>query len=311
MFRTQFRTGGISVKFLFRELRQETAHGRHARSTAGKRARLVESEMGHAGQAFQGIPFPHQKAMPGGVPDGGHDRRGSCQHKRTGAEYHQNGNGANQFARGHPGPPCGNQGNGNDPGGPAVRQPHDFSLPRICGLDEAHHALDGTVLPGPGRLHVKGSELVDRPAGNLIPGFLVYRKRFPRHYGLVDGSVPGKNNAVRRNRLSGQYAENIPDANLFRRNNLLPGSFHFPGGRRGQTDQPFNTLPGPGHGQLLKEFPKLHDKCNLPCGEVLPNDDGGDQRDGNKHSRLNIPGRRQAKNGFQHNWNAAQHNGYP
>lgn len=154
--------------------------------------------------------------MPGGVPDGGHDRCGSCQHKRAGTEYHQNGNGADQFARGHPGPPCGNQGNGNDPGGPAVRQPHDFSLPCIRGLDEADHALDGTVLPGPGRLHVKGSELVDRPAGNLIPGFLVYRKRFPRHYGLVDGSVPGKNNAVRRNRLSGQYAEDIPDANIFR-----------------------------------------------------------------------------------------------
>ena len=123
--------------------------------------------------------------------------------------------------------------------------------------------------------------------------------------------MPGKNNAVRRNRLSGQYAEDIPDANIFRRNNLLPGSFYFSGGRRSQTNQSFNTLPGPGYGQLLKEFPKLHDECNFRRSEVLPNDDGGNQSDGNKNIRLNIPGRSQAKDGFQHNGNAAQHNGYP
>ena len=66
-----------------------------------------------------------------------------------------------------------------------------------------------------------------------------------------------------------------------------------------------------GQARFLQQGAQLHDEGHLAGGEVLPNDDGGDQRDGNKHSRLNIPGRRQAKNGFQHNWNAAQHNGYP
>lgn len=82
--------------------------------------------------------------------------------------------------------------------------------------------------PGPGRLHVKGSELVDRSAGNLVPSFLVHRKGFTRHYGLVDGSVAGKNHSVRRNRLSGQHAEDVPRTYLFRRNDLLPEAVHFP-----------------------------------------------------------------------------------
>ena len=164
---------------------------------------------------------------------------------------------------------------------------------------------------GPGRLHVKGSEQVDRSAGNLVPGFLVHRKGFTRHYGLVDGSVAGKNHSVRRNRLSGQHAEDVPRTYLFRRNDLLPEAVHFPGGSRGQMNQLFNSRPGFGHGQVLKQRAELHDERNFRRGKVLPDDDGSDQRDGNEHIRLDVPGRRQSKHGFQHDGNAAQHNGYP
>lgn len=91
---------------------------------------------------------------------------------------------------------------------------------------------------------------------------------------------------------------------------LLPGSFYFSGGRRSQTNQSFNTLRA-GLRSAPQRVPKLHDECNFRHSEVFPNDDGGHGGDGNKNIRLNIPGRSQAKDGFQHNGNAAQHNGYP
>ena len=43
-------------------------------------AGLVKGHLGDGGQPFQSVSLPHQKAVPGGVADGGHDGRRCGEH---------------------------------------------------------------------------------------------------------------------------------------------------------------------------------------------------------------------------------------
>ena len=143
--------------------------GCHLGGAEGQGAGLVKGHLGDGGQPLQGVALPHQKAVPGGVADGGHDGGGSGQHQGAGAEYHQNGHRPDDLPGDQPGQGGGGQGDDHDPGGPAVGQPHDLGLAGVGGLDQPDHPLDGAVLPHLGRPHLKGAELVHRAAGNLVP----------------------------------------------------------------------------------------------------------------------------------------------
>ena len=43
--------------------------------------------------------------------------------------------------------------------------------------------------------------------------------------------------------------------------------------------------------EILQQGAQLHDEGHLAGGEVLPNDEGGNQGDGHQHVRLDVKGR--------------------
>ena len=86
VLRAQLRTGGEGIQFFARQPRQGADHRRDLRRAVGQGAGLVIRPRGNAGKALQSVAFAHEKAMVGGVADGGHDRRGRGQHQRAGAE---------------------------------------------------------------------------------------------------------------------------------------------------------------------------------------------------------------------------------
>ena len=100
---------------------------------------------------------------------------------------------------------------------PAVGEADDLGLARVGGLHEADHALDGAVLADLGRPHVEGAELVHRAAGDLVARALVHGQALAGHDGLIYRGHAREYDAVDRDRLPGQDAQNDPRRGRFRR----------------------------------------------------------------------------------------------
>ena len=175
------------------------------------------------------------------------------------------------------------------------------SLPRIGGLHQPDHALDGAVLPNLGRLHLKGAKLVDGTAEHFLPHRLVHREGFPGHHRLVDRGLPGEDDSVDGHTLPRQDAEPVPDLHLLRWKHRLFAVSQHPRRLRRQMHQLFDPGPGPGHRQLLQQAAQLHNKRDLPGGKLLPDADRRDQRQRDQHVRLDIERRDQPDHRLQNN----------
>ena len=286
-------------------------HRHHPGRSISERAGLVKGDLAHGGQPLQRVALPHQKAVPGRVADGRHDGRGCRQHQRAGAEHHQNRDRADNLARNQPRERRGGQGDDHNPGGPAVRQPHDARLARISGLHQADHTLDGAVLSYLGGPHLKGPILVDRAAGHFIPHRLVHGQRFAGHHRLIDGGLTGGDHAVDGDALARQHAQPVAHPDLLGGHNVLTVRKQQAGCLRSQVHQLFDAGPRAGHGHVLQQRAQLHDEGHLARGEVLPDEHRSDQRKGHQHVGLDVKGRDQADERFQHDGYAAEHDGHP
>ena len=249
--------------------------------------------------------------MAGGIADGGHDGRGRGQHQGAGAEDHQDGHGAQHFAGHDPGSRGGGQGRDYDPGGPAVGQAHDTGLARVGGLHQADHALQGAVLAHLDGAHVEGPELVHGAAGHRIAGALVHGQGLAGHDGLVDGRLSADDDAVHRDGLAGQHAQQVVHAHLFGGDDTLGRAVQAPGRARGQMHQPLDARPGLGHGAFLQQGAQLHDEGHLTGGEDLADDDGRQQGQRDQHVGLDVEAREQAFGAFLDDGHAAQQHGQP
>ena len=163
---------------------------------------LVKSDPGYLGQTFQGISFPYQKTMFGGVSDCCHNSSRGCKHKCTRTEHNKDRNCTDDLSGKDPGKCCSSQCNDHNPGSPTICHSYDLGFSRICRLYQTDHTLDGTVLSNLSSFHLKSSELIHGSGCDLIPCSLIYRKRFSCHNCLVYRSLPGKDHSVYRNRLS-------------------------------------------------------------------------------------------------------------
>ena len=271
----------------------------HLRGSVGEGAGFVEGQLGNLGQALQRIALAHQKAVARGVADGRHDGRRRGEHQRAGAEDDQDGDGADDLAADQPGQRGGAEGDDHDPGGPAVCKAHDLGLTRIRRLHQAHHPLDGAVLAHLGGPHLKGAELVDRAAGNLVADGLIYGQGLSRHHRLVDRGLAAENDAVHRNGLAGQDAQYVANPHLLHGHHVFLVAVDDAGGLGREVHQLFDARAGLGHRQILQQRPQLHDEGHLARGKVLADAHGGDQGRGDQHIRLDVEGGDKADEGFQ------------
>ena len=311
MFGTQLCCGCHFQQLLLRVFSCEAYHIRHPGGSTGQSTSLVKTYPGHTGQPLQSVPFPHQKSVLCGISYGCHNCRGGGQHQRTGAEYHQNGHGPDDFTGHQPGQPGSAQRNHHNPGGPPVRQSYDLRLACIGGLHQADHPLDGAVLPHPAGLHIKRSKLIHRTAADLVSGLLVHRQRFPCHHRLIDGCLSADDHTVHRHGLSRQYPQKIPHLNLLGRYGLFPRPCQSPGRSGCQMNKFFDTRPGPGHRQILQQPSQLHDKRHLSGSEILADNHRCDQRQRYQHIRFDVKGCHQTDHRFQNNRYSTQNNGRP
>ena len=217
----------------------------------GQRAGLVEGDAGYPCKPFQRVAFAHEEAALGGVANGGHDGRWRGEHQRAGAEYHQNGHGANDLSCGQPRDQGGAQGDDHDPGGPTIRQIDDLRLARVCRLHQTDHALDGTIFAHFGGAHFKSAELVDGAAGNAVANGFVHWQGFARHNRLIDGSLSGENHSIHGHRFPRQHADAVADLHLFGGQNGFAFTGQHSGGLRRKMHQLFNPCARPGYGQIL------------------------------------------------------------
>ena len=109
------------------------------RRAVRQRAGFVERDDLNLRQPLQRVAFAHQKAVLGGVSDGGHDGGRRGQHQRTRTEYDQNGHGADDLPGEQPCDRGGAQRDDHDPCGPTIRDADDFGL---AGVGRLHQALD-------------------------------------------------------------------------------------------------------------------------------------------------------------------------
>ena len=149
-----------------------------------------------------------------GVADGGHDGGGRSQHQGARTEDDEDRDGPNDLAGDKPGQGGGSQGDDHDPGGPAVRKPHDLGLARIRRLHQPDHPLDGAVLSHLDSFHFKGAELIYCAAGHPVPHGFIHRQGFAGHHRLVDGGLAGNNGAVHRHAFTGQDPDAVTDLHL-------------------------------------------------------------------------------------------------
>ena len=310
MLRELLGGGSQSVELLLMPA-GEGEYRNHLGRAPGQRAGLVKGDLGDCGQPLQRVPLTNQKAVLGGVADGGHNGGGSGQHQSTGAEHHQNGHRPDALPGDQPGQHRRSQGNDHNPGGPAVGQPNNFGLARVGGLHQTDHALDGAVLAHLHGLHLKGAELIDGAAGHQVAGPLVHRHGLSRHHRLVDGGFAGANDAVHRHRLSGQHPEAVTNLHLLGGDHRLALGGQDSGGLGGEADQLFNTRPSPGHGEILQQRAQLHDEGHLSGGKVLPDVHRGNESQGHQYIRLDVKGGDQTDEGLQEDRGSAQNDGYP
>ena len=270
----------------------------------GEGSRFVKGDFRDGSQAFQGIPFPHKKAMLGGIADGSHDGRGCGQHKGTGAEYHQDRDGADQLPGDDAGQNSGSQGDDHDPCGKPVGESDDFGLSGVGRLHKPDHTLDGTVFSDFGSFHVKGTELIDRAAQDTVSDTFIHRKGLAGHDGLIDGSLTGQDGSVHWNGLS-EDADAVAYFYLFGGEDGLFLSRQDTGGPRRQMHQLFDSGPGACHCQIFQKGAQLHDECHFTGCEIFPDAYGSNQRNGHQNIRFDVKGRDKADDGFQDNRDAA------
>ena len=311
MLRAQLRAGGEGVELLVGHVWQGADHRRHLRRAVGQGAGLVKGHAGDAGKALQSIAFAHEKAVVGGVADGGHDRRGRGQNQRAGAKDDEYGHGADDLAADEPCKRRRRKRDDHDPRGPAVGDADDLCLARVGGLHQTHHALDGAVLAHARGAHLEGAELVDRAAHHLVAHALIHRQGFAGHHRLIDGGLAGSDNAVHRHRLAGQHAQKLADAHFLGGDGALFPIPHHARRARREVDEALDAGAGARHGHLFQQAAQLHDEGHFAGGEILADDHRGDEGDGDEHVRLDVKGRDKADDGFEDDGHAAEDDGHP
>ena len=130
--------------------------------------------------------------------------------------------------------------------------PHD-GLACVGRLHQPDHPLDGAILAHLGGPHLKGTKLVHRAAGHLVAHGLVHGQAFAGHDGLIDGGLPGRDDAVHGHRLARQHPQHVAHLHLLSRNDRLGAVFQHAGRLRGQVHQLFNVGTGFGHGQFFQQ----------------------------------------------------------
>ena len=245
------------------------------------------------------------------VAYGRHDSRRRRQNEGAGAEHDENCHRADYLARHGPGAGGGDQRGHDYPRRPAVGEADDLGLARVGGLHEADHALDGAVLADLGRPHVEGAELVHRSAGDLVARALVHGQALAGHDGLIYRGHAREYDAVDRYRLPGQDAQNIPDADVFGGDDLLRAAGDEPRGLGRELHELFDARAGFGDGQVLEQGAELHDEGHLARGEVLADDDRGDERHGDEHVGLDVKGGDEPDDGLEDYRHATEDYGHP
>ena len=257
------------------------------RTALGKRARLVERDLLHAGKALQSVALLYEEAVLGRVPDGRHHRCGRSEHERTRAEHDEHGDGPQRLPRqGKDRGGCNERAHHN-PGGPAVGQAHNLRLARLSAAHKTRHPLHRAIGTRAGCPHLDGSELVDRAREDLVTHLLVTRHGLAGKHCLVDARGARHDAAVHGNRLAGKNAHQISLGDVFHLAGLFgPVASHHAGLRGRHLDEPLDARPGSRDRQLLKQAAQLHDEGDLAGGEVLPHHNRGDE--GQRHEQVGL-----------------------
>ncbi len=161
------------------------------------------------------------------------------------------------------------------------------------------------------RGHVKGAELVDRPAEHLVARAFIHGQGFPRHYGLVDRGLPFEDRPIHDDGFSGQHAQHVSDLHLLRRDDFFPSIPHHAGGRGRQMDQLFDPGAGLRHGALFQITADGHDKGHFTRGKSFSDHDGSDQCDGHQDIRFDVESGYKTGDGTFHDRDAAEQNWHP
>ena len=245
--------------------------GHETRTALGKRARLIERDLLHAGKALKSVAFLHEEAVLGRVSDGRHHRCGRSEHERTRAEHDEHGDGPQRLPRQGKNRPSRNERAHHNPGGPAVSQAHNLRLARLGAAHKTRHPLHRAIGTRAGGPHLDGSELVDRAREDLVAHLLVARHGLAGKHRLVHARGARHDAPVHGNRLAGEHAHQIALGDVFYLAGLLdPVASHHASLRGHHLDEPFDARPGSRDRQLLKQATQLHDESHLARGEVSP-----------------------------------------
>ena len=251
----------------------------------GQRTGFIKGDgidLAHLLQRFAGFD---NYAVFGSLPDGSHNRRGGCQHQRTGAEYHKHRYRTDNVLRCNTGNGC-NQHRHRDK--PACDPVGNSCHGRFFVLRFLHHAnelLQGAVLANLCCTDVDCAETIDGPAEHRVSGCLIYWQRFTGHNRLVNGGFTAYNDTVHRNGFSGQDSEHIALDDLLSRNHFFLSVPNAPFLRRSETDELFQSLLCPVRGGVLQKRTDCHDESDFTGGEQVANGNGSKHGNGNQKSR--------------------------
>ena len=286
--------------------------GYEARTSLGKRARLVERNLLHAGKALQSVALLYEEAVLGRVPDGRHHRCGRSEHERTRAEHDEHGDGPQRLPRqGKDRGGCNERAHHN-PGGPAVGQAHNLRLARLSAAHKTRHPLHRAIGTRAGGPHLDGSELVDCAREDLVAHLLVARHGLAGKHRLVDARGARHDAPVHRNRLAGEHAHQIALGDAFHLAGLLdPVASHHASLRGRHLDEPLDARPGSRDRQLLKQAAQLHDESDLAGGEVLPHHNRGDEGQRYEQVGFDVVFVHHSQRRLTHDGHAAQHDSKP
>ena len=182
---------------------REALHAAERGLSRGERAGFVECGAIDFGEALKRIAFAHEHAPLGGAADCRHDGCRRCKYQGAWTEDDENRNGADFFSGGEPRDEGHGERGGHDPGGPAVGKPHDFRPARVRGFDKLCHAGDRGGFAHGICPKFKNPEAVDGPRHHVVARGFVYRDRFTRQDGFVNGSAAREDLAVHRDGFTG------------------------------------------------------------------------------------------------------------
>ena len=266
MLRELFRSGGKGIDLPLAVI-GNGPHRSDLRRPIGERSCFIKGCPGNRSQPFKSVAFPDEKAMLCGISDRRHDGRRRGKHQRTGAEYNEYRDSADDFPGKQPCECRRRERPQNNPGRPAIRKRHDLRPAGICGPDKPDHPPDQAVFTDPRGAHVKHAELVDGPAGNLVPHRLVRRERFSRHDRLVHGGAARYDHPVHRDRFAGKDPDQIPALHFLYGDESLSGFGDHTGDLRRKAHELLNAGPCSFHGQALQQRAEPHDESYLAGGK--------------------------------------------